>query len=263
MDSMAAARVYGDRVAVLVLARSPRIEAQLKDLERTGRGAGSRLFDASLRRTLTAAREAAPADLHVAVAPEDRNAVRRAVRVSGAKRFLQDGDTFGERVANAVGHLRTSGYSRVVVLAGDCPGIRRHHVVSAVKSLAAHSVVLGPSGDGGLYLLGLDTAAIDCVDLRAVPWLTSDVADAMTRSAAQASLSLRRLDRLDDVDDPRSASALLRHLAVRLSTGSSAIVALLREALRTVLPLQPQAAHAVVHHVHDLAVLWRRPPPTC
>ena len=261
MDSMAAARDDGDRVAILVLARSPRVEARLKNLERTGGGAGSRLFDASLRRTLAAARAAAPADLHVAVAPEDRNAARRAVRVVGAKRFLQDGNTFGERVANAVDHLRASGYSRVVVLAGDCPGIRRHHVVTAVASLAAHSVVLGPSGDGGLYLLGLDAAALDRVDLRAMPWLTSQVGDALARSAAQESLPLERLDRLDDVDDPISAIELLRDLAVRFSIDATSIVALLREALRAALPIRPRATLAVVHHAHDVAIPWRRPPP--
>jgi glycosyltransferase A (GT-A) superfamily protein (DUF2064 family) len=253
------------RTAVLVLARSPRVEARLKGLDR-GRsaGSGSRLFRASLGRTIRAARLVAGADLHVAIAPEDRRAVRRATKRAPANRFLQTGATFGERVENAVSRLRDLGYTHVVVLAGDCPGISARHVARAQKALVEDDVVLGPSADGGLYLLGLRTESLDGLALRSVPWRTEDVRRAVESRALARSLSVRVLDRLDDIDDSRSARCFLRDALARARRDAASfldVLSLLREALRREFSSTPDVLPIRIGHMHDVAILWRRPPP--
>lgn len=70
-------------------------------------------------------------------------------------KFLQDGTTQAEKLQNAFSHAFGSGYKRVVIICSDCFELSHSHVVDAFESLRDVDTVLGPSADGGLYLLGM------------------------------------------------------------------------------------------------------------
>ncbi len=50
--------------------------------------------------------------------------------------------------------LALPGKGPVVLIGGDIPGIRRHHVAAAFSALGANRAVFGPAGDGGFWLVG-------------------------------------------------------------------------------------------------------------
>lgn len=70
-------------------------------------------------------------------------------------KLLQDGTTQAEKLKNAFAHAFSSGYKRVVIICSDCFELTHSHVVDAFESLREVDSVLGPSSDGGIYLLGM------------------------------------------------------------------------------------------------------------
>src|SRR5205807_1266758 len=75
-------------------------------------------------------------------------------RPPGVRRLEQRGASFGERLRNALADARGLGYREVVAVPGDVPGLSAAHLRAAFAALGRHPVVLGPSPDGGVYLLG-------------------------------------------------------------------------------------------------------------
>jgi uncharacterized protein len=70
-------------------------------------------------------------------------------------KFLQDGTTNVEKLKNAFSNSFLSGYKRVVIICSDCFELSHSHVVDAFESLRDVDAVLGPTTDGGVYLLGM------------------------------------------------------------------------------------------------------------
>lgn len=67
----------------------------------------------------------------------------------------QRGIHLGERLSNAFTALRRDGWEKTIVLGGDSPLLPLDYVEEAFEALDRHDVVLGPSDDGGYYLIGL------------------------------------------------------------------------------------------------------------
>jgi len=118
----------------------------------------------------------------------------------------QGGGSLGARLATAfLRHFR-DGASRVVIVGTDCPGVDRRVVLDALGHLGAADVVMGPTLDGGYYLLGL--GAPQPLLFQGVTWTAGSVA-AQTRAHVQAlGLRLRTLRPLRDVDTARDARLL-------------------------------------------------------
>lgn len=75
----------------------------------------------------------------------------------GVSVHTQQGDGLGARMAAAVADTLAAGYGRVVIVGTDHPTLPLARLRDAFAALAAPgTVVLGPSDDGGFYLLGLD-----------------------------------------------------------------------------------------------------------
>ena len=71
----------------------------------------------------------------------------------------QQGRTLGDRLADATRHAFGEGATRVVVLGTDSPWLRAEDVEAAFHALEQAELVLGPTEDGGYYLLGLSRRA--------------------------------------------------------------------------------------------------------
>ncbi|MBI1966710.1 MAG: TIGR04282 family arsenosugar biosynthesis glycosyltransferase [Gemmatimonadetes bacterium] len=112
----------------------------------------------------------------------------------------------GTRLAHAFARHFAERAERVVLVGTDCPGIDRRLVTESFTALATFDVVLGPTLDGGYYLLGL--RAPQPALFRDIPWTTAVVA-VQTRARAEAlGLTHRILRPLRDVDTARDARAL-------------------------------------------------------
>ncbi|MEE2791196.1 MAG: TIGR04282 family arsenosugar biosynthesis glycosyltransferase [Acidobacteriota bacterium] len=72
----------------------------------------------------------------------------------------QRGYDLGERERGIFEDLFSAGFSPVVLIGSDLPNLPAHLISEAINRLQAHGdrVVLGPTVDGGYYLIGLATA---------------------------------------------------------------------------------------------------------
>ncbi|HEX8952999.1 MAG TPA: TIGR04282 family arsenosugar biosynthesis glycosyltransferase [Polyangia bacterium] len=117
-----------------------------------------------------------------------------------------DGD-LGARMARAVAAHVARG--PVVLIGSDAPTLPRAHVHQALDALMTHDVVLGPSDDGGYYLIG---ARVDAPELFAdVHWSTSDVLATTLARLGERSHVL--LPAWHDVDSAEDLLRLERELA--------------------------------------------------
>lgn len=67
----------------------------------------------------------------------------------------QKGDSFGERFYHALSLAFAEGYENVIAVGADCPGLTVQDILNAEQELMTGHQCLGPSKDGGIYLLGI------------------------------------------------------------------------------------------------------------
>lgn len=111
---------------------------------------------------------------------------------------LQRGGNLGERLANCAQELLAE-YSNVVIVATDCAELSADDLLEARAKLnSSVDVVLGPSFDGGYYLIGLKRSLPYLFE--EIPWSTRGVFDATLFRANEKSLNVETLRMLSDLD---------------------------------------------------------------
>ncbi len=133
----------------------------------------------------------------------------------GALLLPQRGNGFGERLLRTTEDLFACGFSSVCLIDSDSPTVPTRAFVRAVEALAAPGdrVVLGPSDDGGYYLLGLNQRH-SCV-FEDISWSTAAVARQTRERAEQVGLPVISLQTWYDVDEVVSLKRLRRELFSR------------------------------------------------
>ncbi len=121
-----------------------------------------------------------------------------------AARYQGEGD-LGDRIRLAFGSAFGLGAKRVVVVGSDCPRLTSAHLRDALQRLAHVDIVLGPSTDGGYYLVALRAESGKRsvpVLFTGVPWSTADVLATTIAIAENNDLTYAVLETLPDVDLP-------------------------------------------------------------
>ena len=123
---------------------------------------------------------------------------------------------FGERLTGAVDDLFALGYGAVCLIDSDSPTLPAASLAAAVRalSLPGDRAVLGPSEDGGYYLIGVKKAHRRLFE--DITWSTEHVARETLERAAGTGLETIQLPTWYDVDD----AATLRALCDELFAGS-------------------------------------------
>ena len=124
----------------------------------------------------------------------------------------QHGDAFGERLLLAAQDLLTLGFDAVCLTDSDSPTVPQHAYADAVRLLAqpGDRVVLGPSDDGGYYLIGLKQAHSRVFE--DIDWSTERVFDQTVERAKEAGLEVELLPTWYDVDDRATLQRLCNEL---------------------------------------------------
>lgn len=118
------------------------------------------------------------------------------------------GDSFGKRYASAFEELFLAGFDQVISVGNDIPDLHEKHLLQASHYLAKHRVVLGPSKDGGDYLIALSREIFQPEAFAALPWRTDRLhlgLDEMYENNAPAFC----LEYLEDIDSWDSLSNVL------------------------------------------------------
>lgn len=103
----------------------------------------------------------------------------------------------GVRMHNAFIHAFQQGCRRVVLLGTDIPGLKTDHLNEAFEALRDKNLVLGPSADGGYWLMGLRKS----FNLfQGVEWGTGKVLEQSLSLAEGKDLDAYQLETLRDLD---------------------------------------------------------------
>ena len=118
----------------------------------------------------------------------------------GARGVPQPGGSFGERLEQSLLGSFSRGAGPLVVVGTDVPGLAARHVARALAALDADpdGVVLGPSPDGGFYLLACGRPIADLAG--ATRWRRHDTLRGLIRSLRAAGRAVVLLDPLLDLD---------------------------------------------------------------
>jgi uncharacterized protein len=117
-------------------------------------------------------------------------------------------EAFGERLAAATEDLLQLGFDSLCLIDSDSPTVPERVFAEAVDFLARDedSVVLGPSDDGGYYLIGLKKLHQRVFDT--IDWSTERVLEQTIEAAREINVPVHLLPTWYDVDDSATLSRL-------------------------------------------------------
>ena len=164
----------------------------------------------------------------IAFTPPDRGAEIRKLAGSRWQFELQTDGDLGQRMSTfAAAHLLNDN-DRVLILGTDSPHVPLGWIEDAFAELEHHDVVLGPSTDGGYYMIGMRGRVPPIFeDMR---WSTSEVFSTTVGRLAASDHSLVVLNETFDVDHMQGVKLLSEFL----ETVSDAAFAQLRSAVAEV-----------------------------
>lgn len=108
----------------------------------------------------------------------------------------QTGSSFNKRFNNAISKTFQLGYEELIIIGNDSPDLTTQHLIETLKNLSKAKIVVGPSQDGGIYLLGLTKNSLTSkIKAR---WNTSFVKDDILIQFNSEKIYL--LEQLKDID---------------------------------------------------------------
>lgn len=163
-------------------------------------------------------------DLIVAYTPEGSQPDLEALIGNAVAYIPQVGDDLGERLTSAAKWGLENGYDKTIITGSDSPTLPIAYISEAVDSLTSCDVVIGPSVDGGYYLIGFSkqniTAVVPTI-FEGIAWSTADVFQQTIERIHTSNAKLHLLPPWYDVDTPEDLNFLHTHLsAIRLADGT-------------------------------------------
>jgi uncharacterized protein len=158
--------------------------------------------------SLRVATQSARAEWVISYTPTGEEAAFRGVLPDGALLIPQRGDGFGERLLATAQDLFACGFAAVCLIDSDSPTVPATEFIKAAQLLLApgQRAVLGPSEDGGYYLIGLQQPHAHL--FQDIIWSTSVVTSQTLERAAEINVPVALLQPWYDVDDANSLARL-------------------------------------------------------
>ena len=113
------------------------------------------------------------------------------------KFVIQQGEDLGQRMSTAFEKLFKN-HQSVVLIGCDLPDLTSALIAKAFDALQNNDLVIGPSCDGGYYLIGLNKSTPDLFE--EISWSTEKVLKQTLERAERLLLKVQLLDQLRDID---------------------------------------------------------------
>ena len=143
--------------------------------------------------------------------PDEAEKDIRPWRRKGWALAPQGSGGLGRRLMAAFREAFAAGFERVAIIGSDSPEITPNDIEDAWAALREHDVVLGPTKDGGYWLIALRKAFPQL--FKGIPWSTERVLERTVEQARATKLRVYRLRELEDIDTEQDWKAYLRRNA--------------------------------------------------
>ena len=173
------------KTAVLIFANSSHEEARHKSIAFDGK-----LFDALTTKTLN-------------------TVIKSQLPYFHFSEKQQIGSSFGERFSNAIQAVFEKGYEHIITIGNDSPQLKVSHILEAHRQLLCKKFVLGPSTDGGFYLMGLAKSQFNASAFKNLAWQTSRLSQELQNLIAKQTGAIILLESLFDIDTVEDVKALV------------------------------------------------------
>ena len=146
------------------------------------------------------------ADLFVAYTDDPDWENLKEIFPSAVGFFPQAGADLGEKMYNALSHVLELGYEAVVLTGADLPLMKETHLEAGFPALDGADVAIGPTSDGGYYLIGMKVPHEEVFRVSGYGGATA-LENTLT-AGKQAGLEVALSLPCDDVDTPEDLRAL-------------------------------------------------------
>lgn len=208
--------------AIIVMVKAPRLGEVKTRLTPILSGAGAASLAGCFAQDAVASARRAVRDVIVAYTPADGRRILQSILPHDLLWMEQEGDSLGARLEAAVGRAAALGFSPLIVTGTDSPTLPPGFIETAIDALERDEVdlVLGPTEDGGYYLVGLSRPIPHI--FQNIAWSTSLVYQQTVDTAARLGLRLQELPRWYDVDTPADLLRLRDELFANQAAQASA-----------------------------------------
>ncbi len=173
------------------------------------------LYTCFLFDSLNKIRQIENADLFVGVSPSSESGFFSAMPETGIRLFIQNGNDLGDKMRQAIQDRFAEGYEKVVVIGSDSPSLPVAYIKRALGS--DKRLVLGPSTDGGYYLIGMHGEMVEVFD--GVSWGTENVLQETCERLVGSGAELELLPVWYDIDSPEDLKFFKTHLQLLEQAG--------------------------------------------
>lgn len=120
----------------------------------------------------------------------------------------QHGNTFGMRFGNSIKSVFSLGFDGVIVIGNDTPHLTDVQLNKAYSNLLDGNTTIGPSADGGFYLLGISKTAFQEIEgsttsknaFLSLPWNKESLYSSLVALIASHNRTVNALINLTDID---------------------------------------------------------------
>ena len=113
-------------------------------------------------------------------------------------KHIQEGKELGQRMQNAFYDAFEAGYDKMILIGSDVPDISSEIIEAGFKQLDKNDIVIGPSEDGGFYLIGMKIAHENLLSHQ--NYGHDEVLENLLEEVESRDLSVARLKELIDKD---------------------------------------------------------------
>ena len=127
--------------------------------------------------------------------------------------FMEETQTsgdLGEKMQQAFDWGFQKGYQHICIIGSDCYELHTPIILQAFAALEQYQVVVGPTHDGGYYLLGMNRLHPQLFQDKT--WSSDQVLPATLEDLQSAHLSYQQLETLGDIDLEQDLPAELKAL---------------------------------------------------
>ncbi len=213
------------KICVIVFAKNP-IPNQVKTrlVPTFSPEAAATLYKAFLIDGCEALSKLAGVDLIVAYTPPEAASDLQVLIGDDATYTPQKGTDLGERLTSTTQWAAAQGYTKILLVGSDSPTLPISYISEAFTQLDSRDIAIGPSTDGGYYLIGFSTLNIKTTVpfvFEDIAWSTADVFRQTLARIRSVKATVGLLPPWYDIDTAEDLAFLYAHIsATRLAGGT-------------------------------------------